>query len=202
MVQESNIPSRDKGERLDLRAELRKLEEMIGQLKMEYEQYFLGQLPLAPERLHNIVKRRIRELRKAPFRSQAINFKLKTLEGRYNTFNNYWQRVLKQREEGTYSRDVFKANLRERNALEDAWSQTAAGKAEKGLQNLFNSYKAALEKQLGQQQRLDFSAFQKSLIERAKQFKAKGQKVSFRVVVENGKVNIKAKVKSDNRSGE
>lgn len=185
-------------QKIDLRAELERLEHMIADLKVQYEQYFSGLMPLAPDKLHNDVKRKIRELLKAPLKNHSVNYKLKTLEGRYGTFNNYWQRVLKQREEGTYNRDVFKANLRERNALEDAKQDTEAGKAEGGVQALFRSYREALEKTTGQKQDLNFDAFKKSLVERAKEFKAKNKdkKVSFKVVVENGQVKVKAKIKS------
>ena len=185
-------------QKIDLRAELERLERMIADLKVQYEQYFTGMMPLAPDKLHNDVKRKIRELLKAPLKNHSINFKLKTLEGRYGTFNNYWQRVLKQREEGTYNKDVFKANLREQNALEDAKQETETGKAEGGVQALFRSYREALEKSTGQKQELNFDAFKKSLVERAKEFKEKNKdkKVKFKVVVENGQVKVKAKIKS------
>ena len=185
----------------DLRVELDKLEQMIAQLRVDYEQYFIGLVQLAPERQHNAVKKKLRELRKAPFRSNAINFRLKALESRYQAFNSYWQRVAKEREEGTYSKDVFKANLRERYAAEDAWNETSAGKAEKGMQNLFQTYKDALERHSGKKQQLDFKAFEKSLIEKAKLLREQGHKVSFRVVVENGKVTLKAKVKKGSTEG-
>jgi hypothetical protein len=181
-------------ERYDLRAELDRLESMIADLKVQYEQYFLGVSPFAPDKLHGDVKRQIRLMLKAPFKNSAISFRLKTLEGRYNTFNTYWQRVLKQREDGTYHKDVFKASLREKNALEDARAGTAVGQAEKNMQSLFNSYKDALEKQTGKKQTIDFQAFQKSLIQRAKDFKEQTgvKKLSFKVVVKDGKVVVQA----------
>ena len=105
-------------ERLDVRMELAKLDAMIDELKVVFEQYFLGLTPYAPDKLHNQVKRQIRTLRRAPFKNSQMGYQLRTLEGRYNTLNTYWARVLREREAGTYHRDVFKANLRERLALE------------------------------------------------------------------------------------
>lgn len=185
-------------EKLDLRQELEKLASMLSELKVQYEQFFTGILQFSPDKLHNEVKRKIRQLIKAPLKSHAISFRLKSLEGRYNTFNTYWQRVLKEREEGRYSRDVFKINLRDRAAAEAAHAETNSGKVEKSMQNLFNSYKDALEKATGQRPEIDYKVFQKSLVERAKEFKArhKDKKVAFKVVVKNGKVSIKANVKS------
>ena len=192
-----NEPKGRASERFDWRVELDKLEAMISDLKIQYEMFFTGIIPLAPEKEHASVKRKIRELLKAPFKSSASSFKLKTLEGRYSTFNTYWQRVLKQREEGVYSKDVFKANVREKNAAEDAKAVTIVGKAEKSMNALFNTYKEALEKTTGKKQELDYQAFQKSLIERAKEYKAKhsDKKVSFKVLIKDGKVTIQANLK-------
>jgi len=192
--------------KLDLRAELERLEAMIKELKILYEQYFTGLIPLSPDKAHAEVKRKIRELLQAPFKNHAISYRLKSLEGRYNTFNTYWQRILKQREEGTYARDVFKAQLHEKNALADARSETLVGKAERSMHVLFNNYKEALERSTGRKQNLDFAAFQKSLIERAKEFKSKHQdkKVTFKVVVKEGRVSIQARLKekiTDTRAG-
>lgn len=185
-------------EKVDLRAELDKVEIMIKELKLSYEQYFTGLSPFAPDQLHNEVKRQLRMLLSAPFKSSALAFRLKTIKGRYHTFETYWQRVLKQREEGTYSKDVFKADLRERAALEEAHSQTAQGAAERGMEQLFNSYKQALENQTGQKQKMDYEAFQKSLVQRAKDLKEKHgvTKLSFKVVTKDGKVTIQAQSKS------
>jgi hypothetical protein len=186
-------------EKMDLRQELESLSSMIRELKVEYEQYFTGLLPLAPDKLHNDVKRKIRQLLKAPLKSSAISFRLKTLEGRYNVFNTYWQRVLKEREEGRYYKDVFKNKLREKIAHEEAHSQTLTGKAEKNMQALFSSYKDAFQKATGKHADLNYQAFQKSLVERSKELKErhKDKKISFKVVVTNGKVSIKAKLKSN-----
>ena len=185
--------------RMDVRGELAQLDSMISDLKVQFEQYFSGLAPFPPDKLQAQVKRTIRTLLSAPFKNSEMSFRLRTLENRYQTYNTYFERVLRQREEGSYKRDVFKADIRERHAMEDRHAQTAQGVAEKGLQSLFSSYKAALEKQTGMPQNIDFNAFQKSLLTRAKDFKAKnaGKKVTFKVVVKNGKVTVQAQVKSD-----
>ncbi|RMG44652.1 MAG: hypothetical protein D6719_01500 [Candidatus Dadabacteria bacterium] len=184
-------------EKLDLRAELDLLERMIAELKVDYEQYFLGIVPFSPDKQHSAVKRKIRELVNAPFKNSQMNFRLRTLESRYQTYNNYWQRVLREREEGTYSRDVFKANLRERRALEVARENTKVGKADKSMRTLYDNYRRALEKQTGRKQDIDFNAFKKSLIKRAKSYREKhgNKKLVFKVAVKDGKVTIRAKAK-------
>jgi hypothetical protein len=97
---------------------------------------------------------------------------LKTIEGRYNTLHSYWQRVLRERDDGTYCKDVFKANMRERCKLEDARAQTAQGAAENAIKQLFTKYKETLENHTGKAQNIDFAAFQKAIVQRTREFKA------------------------------
>ena len=101
-----NAPARAR----DLNIELDKLDAMISDLKVLYEQYFLGIVTLQPDKEHHRVKLFIRKLRKSPFKSSATAFRMRALETRYGTLHTYWQRVLREKEDGTYSRDVFKAN--------------------------------------------------------------------------------------------
>jgi len=182
-------------EKINVRLELNNLESLLEQLKVEYEQYFLGIHLHPPNNLHKATMRLIRKIRKAPFKRPSMGFRLKGLEGRYHTYNDYWQRVLRQKEEGTYSKDLFKAELRERNALEDLQALTAKGKASKSMVDLFANYKRELEKHTGRQQNINFDAFQSSLVKRAKAYRKKhgGKKLSFKIVVKNGKVTVKAK---------
>jgi len=183
-------------EKLDMRSELDQLEAALSDLKMQYEQYFSGIIQFAPEKAHQGIKATLRKLKKAPFKSSAMNYRLRSLEHRYQTFNNYWQRVLREKEEGTYSRDVFKANLREAAAQEELRAKTKQGKAERQMRDLFNSYKEALEKQTGKSSTVEFKQFQKHLIDSAKELKKRSgsKKVSFSVVVKGGTVKLKAKI--------
>lgn len=182
----------------DVRAGLEQFEAAIADLKVEYEQFFSGVLATPPEKSHNEVKRMLRQLRKAPFKNSAMNYRLRMLEMRLSTLNTYWQRVMREREAGTYRRDVFKAKIREKKIADEARAKTGAGKAERAIKTLFDSYRAALEKQSGGAQNLSFEAFEKSLLKRAKDFKEKhpGKRVSFKVVVKDGKVSVQASAKN------
>lgn len=184
-------------QRIDLRAELDTLEQELADLKVRYEQYFAGLMPLAPEKQHAKLKHIIRQLRKAPFKNSALNYRLKSIESRYNTFNTYWQRTLRAKEEGTYSKDLFKADIREKMLREEKRAQTAKGASERHMKSLFESYKDALEKNAGKKLNIDYNAFQKSLVQRVRELKEAtgGKKFSFKVVVKEGKVSLKAQVK-------
>ena len=184
--------------RMEIRKELKNLEVLLRELQIQYEQYFMGVIPHEPVKLHREVKKLIREIRKAPFKKPAIRYRQLTLESRYQTYNDYWQRVLRKREDGTYSKDVFKAAMRERHSREDRELGTVKGSAAASMRSLFLSYKQALERQTGLKQNIDFKSFQKVLMTRAKAHRAKhgNQKLAFRVVVKEGRVSIKVRARS------
>ncbi len=185
--------------KVDLRAHLDQLEHDLAELKVRFEQYFAGLVPLAPEKQHAKLKQTIRQLQKAPFKNSALNFRLKSIESRYNTYNTYWQRVLRAKEDGTYSKDVFKAEIREKMIQEEKRSHTAKGASERHMKSLYQSYKDALEKNAGKKLNIDYDAFQKSLVQRVKELREStgGKKFSFKVVVREGKVSLKAQVKEE-----
>jgi hypothetical protein len=180
-----------------VRIELDRAASELEQLKTLYEQYFMGIHQFPPDSLHQKMQRKIRTLRNAPFKNSQTNYQLRMLEQRYQTYATYWRRVLREREEGTYFRDVFKAELREKVAKEEAESQTQRGKAKANVKALFESYQHAVEQQTGKRLKLDYEKFQKRLVQQAKSFKEKNgnKKLSFKVVVDEGKVRVRATAK-------
>lgn len=180
--------------RRKLDAELDLLESKISELRVLYEQYFVDVLPQPPDKLRKEVVRMIRHLLKAPFKNSAVRFRLRQVVTRYQTYGTYWERVMKQREEGSYNRDVFKAEMRERAAEEAKLEGSAKSAAERSLRQLFDSYENALRKSGAKTDNLQFEAFKKTMIKRAKDLKKQHgvKKLSYKVVVKDGKVTIKA----------
>lgn len=178
----------------DTRVLILELEGKIEELRIQYEQFFSGSIKIPPDTLNKLVQRELRELQKSPMKNSALNFKARAVRTRYQTLATYWQRVFQARDTGTYIKDVYKANLRETIEQEGKRLETRAGKAEKALRELFQSYQSALENVSGKAQRLDFNDFQQSLIRRTRELKQKtgGKKVSFKVVVKDGKVVLQA----------
>lgn len=179
--------------------ELRKFEDMITELKVRYEQYFMGTVVHPPDKLHFDTVRCMRTLRTIPFMKPAHRYLLRSLENRYKSYNDYWRRVLREKEEGTYHKDLFKANMRARVAAEDVKMLAQRTGAPKALVDLFTSYKDALG-QLGKDAKdLNFDKFHATLVAQAKAVKeAHGvKKVTFAVVVRNNKVTLQVKPKSE-----
>jgi hypothetical protein len=197
MTQYGQVQKNREARQVDIRRELAEFEKMLEELKIQYEQYFIGVLPFQPEKLHTDVKRKLRHLFKLPCKNSATGFQLKMLENRYSSYHSYWLRILKEKEEGVYSRDVFKAGIRERQVQQDADNNSVAGAANKQLHDLFQTYKATLEKETKRTQQIDFNEFKKSLVQQAKVLREQHgvQKFSFKVAVKNGKVTVSAHIK-------
>ncbi len=93
----------------DIDEELSELETRLERLRSLYEQYFLGIEKIEPGVARKDVDRRIWMLRRAKFRNTAKRFKLQTIVMRYNTFQQYWARICREIENGTYRRHMLKA---------------------------------------------------------------------------------------------
>jgi hypothetical protein len=100
---------RDKDE---LQIEVHKIEEELEALKARYEQYFLGIERREPVRLRDELKKRVLLVKGAFTRNAALRFRIQTLHARYLSYERLWLRSAREREEGTYRRDLFKARLR------------------------------------------------------------------------------------------
>jgi hypothetical protein len=186
--------------------ELKLLEIKLNQLKLDYEKYFLGTRPTEPVQMRSEVQKTVIRWSNTRITNSALRFKFNSLNGRYQAFKRQWDTVLRQIEAGTYKRHVFKANLHDRERPQsheggalggptvptavDADSKSGSG----GSADLFESYRAAMQA-AGQ----DTSSLSRAKLESvlAKQEAAlKKQlgcaKVSFKVVVQDGKVKLKA----------
>lgn len=88
------------------------LEPRIDRLRALYEQYFMGLEKLQPTTLRREVDRKFWQLRKIRIQNTRLRFRLQMLIQRYNTYQQYWGRVLREMDRGTYRRDVLRAAKR------------------------------------------------------------------------------------------
>ena len=102
-------------EELDIALE--ELETRLERLRALYEQYFLGFEKIEPAVARKDVDRRIYVLRREKIRNTGKRFKLQTIIQRYNTFQQYWQRICREIENGTYKRHLLKAQKQQGELL-------------------------------------------------------------------------------------
>jgi hypothetical protein len=88
---------------------LDELENRLDRLRALYEQYFLGIEKIEPAVARKDVDRRFWLLRRIQIRNTARRWRLQVLIQRYNTFQQYWTRICREIENGTYVRHLLKA---------------------------------------------------------------------------------------------
>ncbi len=85
------------------------LEEELEEIKVKYEMYFIGAERMEPSRRRDDLKRNIARLKNAFTRNAGIRFRIQALHARYLSYERLWLRSSREKEQGTYRRDVLKA---------------------------------------------------------------------------------------------
>lgn len=186
--------SKNEANRKSFDRALDRFEHKLEELRILYEQHFVDILPFAPDKEHKEIKRFKRELLKAPFKNSAKRFRMRQLITRLNTLETYWMRVQKEREEGKYIKDIFRADIREAAIKEAEKMSGESGAAERGFQQLFGSYQDAMKKAGMKSDNVNYDAFRNSLIKQARMMKEKHgvKKLNYKIVVKGGKAVVKA----------
>lgn len=109
-------PSKHEPERLTMEL-LDDLEEDIELLKVAYERYFNGVDRIPPAREHDAVKLYLRNTLRLRSGSTAVRFRLQGLKARLITYEQYWTRILRQIEAGTFKRILAVSKRREYEAM-------------------------------------------------------------------------------------
>jgi hypothetical protein len=182
----------------DTETDLQLLDAKLKQLRLEYEQYFLGARKREPQLLRGEVNKVVAYYANAPIRNTALRFLFNNLRARYFTHKRLWDETCRKIEEGSYQRHLFKAELHERERSEKrkagAPAANAGGAAPSGEDALFAQYVGA-RGETGQGAagltREKFAALLRQQ-EEAIRSKFGAARVDFRVVVEDGRAKLKA----------
>lgn len=87
------------------------LEHQLRELITHYEQYFVGLEKREPLTLLASVEKIVRCYANVPINNTMYKYKYTMLVARLNTYREHWNRILRQIEEGKYSRDRFIRDL-------------------------------------------------------------------------------------------
>ncbi|MEK6532127.1 MAG: MXAN_5187 C-terminal domain-containing protein [Deltaproteobacteria bacterium] len=88
------------GEREDIEL----LDSKVARLKVEYEQYFMKVAKREPAKLRNEVDRLVMQYSNRVITNTSLKFKLNSVVAKYNAYRQYWTRVLREIDDGTYIR--------------------------------------------------------------------------------------------------
>src|SRR5580765_3996449 len=86
--------------------DIKQLTTDLDQLKSHYEQYFIGLEKREPTQLREKVLSLIRKLSGVYMKTAGLKFQYQQQVARFNTLHPYWDRILKEIEEGRYERDL------------------------------------------------------------------------------------------------
>lgn len=201
--------------------ETSKTEEELEALKARYELYFLGIEKREPAREGGEMKRRVERLKDTFTKNTGLRFRLQTLHARFLSYERLWVRSAREKEAGTYHRDLYKARLRAKEPTpaggspapeEAARGQpgaapaarravgaqaapaTFSGTNETQLRALFDAYVDAKRRCKEDVSRLTYDSLAKSVQKQVPELMArfKARSVDFRVEVKDGKAILKA----------
>ncbi|MBI5468157.1 MAG: hypothetical protein HY891_03405 [Deltaproteobacteria bacterium] len=80
------------------------LDSKLARLKVEYEQYFMRVLKREPVKLRNEIEKTILFYSNKNFTNTSLKFKYNSVVAKYNSYKQYWVRVLREIDEGTFIR--------------------------------------------------------------------------------------------------
>src|SRR5262245_58738359 len=81
--------------------ELNALESSLKVIRIEYERFFAGDLKRPPLERRRQIEERFRRFSNTEIDRVADRFRLQSLEGRYNSMRELWEKRLRMREEGS-----------------------------------------------------------------------------------------------------
>jgi hypothetical protein len=183
----------------DLDRELRILEGELRQLEIEYNQYFAGRLPRPPVDTRNRVTGLVRRLDRQHITNYAERFRFSTLQSRFQTFIDLWDRGLRAREEGRpgpfAQRPAPAAAVKEKPAEDRILHVAAFSDPVRESDKLIELYHrlADARREVGEEA-VPFHKFSELVKDQVRRLKQKGSpEVAFRVAVKDGKVNFTAR---------
>ena len=182
----------------DVQKDLQALAAGLKQLEAEYNMFFSGRLPRPPWETRNRVAALIKKWDRGYIQSAMDRFQFDTLQRRFQTFADLWDRGLRSREEGRAGpfaqpppREVRKEKPPEGKVLVVTAFQDPMREMDK-LHTLYDSLMDA-RREAGDDV-VPFHRFAALIKDQVTKLKAGGAgEVAFRVAVVEGKVNFTAR---------
>lgn len=184
---------------IDIERELMVLEAELKRLEAEYNMFFAGRLPRPPWETRTRVDAMVKRFDRMHISNYGDRFRFSTIQARYSTFVDLWDRGLRAREEGRpgpFSQAPRTAppdrpQRPEDRILHVTTFQDPMKEIDK-LRDLYDSL-AEARREAGQDA-IPFHKFADLIRNQVKTFKEKGSEdVAFRVAMKNGKVAFTAR---------
>jgi hypothetical protein len=182
-----------------LAEELDTVDEDLANLQILYEKYFLGIDRRPPDAERKSVSSRLRLMRSTVVKNTGLKFRINTLFAKLISYERMWDRTLREIEDGTYKRDVFKAKYRiaQRDQKPAAPAPVEPPKVELSddkLRRLYDTYLVARQRTGEPIDGLSFDAIASKIRAQVPVLMQKhnAKRVEFKVVIKGGKAVLKA----------
>lgn len=191
----------------DLEQEFQALSVELRKLETEYNMYFAGRSPRPPIETRNRVDQGFKRMDRRQMDSASMRFRVQTLQSRYSSFVDLWDRALRAREEGRPSplfrgRDTVRTSAppppppaaEAAPAVEHPRAVTFVDPKQESdkLQTLYDALMDA-RRQAGESN-VPFHKFADLVKEQTQRLKKKGlEEVTFSITTTDGRVNLTAK---------
>ena len=188
------LPQEKLAEALDL------VDEDLTNLQVLYEKYFLGIDRRPPDTERKSVSSRLRQMRATTVKNTGLKFRINTLFAKLISYERMWDRTLREIEDGTYKRDIFKAKYR--IAQRDAKQKPPEGAppparvelSDDKLRRLYDTYLVARQRTGEPTEGISFDAIASKIRAQVPLLmeKHKAKSVEFKVVIKGGRAVLKA----------
>ena len=178
--------------------DLTRLEAELKQLEAEYNMFFAGRLPKPPWETRSRVEAMMKQFDRSYIQNYGDRFRFSTLQSRFATFIDLWDRGLRAREEGRPGPFMHQRALQEpaRKSPEDRILHVSAFRDPvREIDKLTELYEslAAARREVGEDAP-PFHKFADLVKNQVKKLRQGGSpEVAFRVAVKDGKVSFTAR---------
>ena len=182
--------------------ELQRLEAGLKQLEAEYNMFFAGRLPKPPWETRSRIEAIVKQMARAYIQNTGDRFRFHTLQSRFATFIDLWDRGMRAREEGRSGPFPAKKPVDKQDRGRDKIMHVASfSDPLREMDKLHDLYDSLVEaRRTVGEQAVPFHKFAELVKTQVKKLKGGANpEVAFRVAVKDGKVNFTAKaMKGDN----
>ena len=181
--------------------QLTELDQNIKRLRIDYDQYFMGNMKRPPQVRQGKVQKAVAYFSNKMPRNTAQKFRFNQLNSKYQMYRQYWGRVMREIEAGTHKTQRFQAAIRKRQGGGDEATTpvTVGSVGAKSLappiDRLCDALGAA-RKKTGEKSAIDRAKIAQMVKQQTANLRQRhpGAKIRFRVVIEENKAKLKASV--------
>ena len=179
-----------------LAEDLDALDEAMSGLQVLYEKYFLGIDRRPPDQERRQVSEKMRLLKTTQVKNTGLKFRIQTMFAKLISFERMWDRTLREIEDGTYKRDVFKAKLRQARQSSDPQRPRGGSPqiSDDMIRKLYDTYLVARQRTGESTSGLTYESLASRLRTQVPELMArhKARNIEFKVVIKGGKAVLKA----------